>query len=357
MRAILSASNLAAAALCSGKPKMEAGLADSDSAYSIRGTNLHPYFRTALPRENLPAADQALLAESDVLSERFIAQFRDLAGLTSGDIASEEHEITLTGTISGHADDALHWRGGEFVAILDLKSGVQGAEEAPSNLQLRSYSLGMWERKPFKLCGVAIVQPDAMGPRMTTAFYTADMMPLVRDEITAIIQRTQVENPPLVPGDEQCQFCKAKATCPAFNGPFRQLQRYEQFAISSLTNEDLEFLHTVGQRWNQIKSQVSAELRSRIESGALTGWKLQNTGSTKTIADCAAYYRRLLEFFPDAEDLAGRFMRCLKPTWAELTSLGIELTNLPEKKARAKMEEIGQGLISEEPKAPTPKRI
>lgn len=357
MRAALSASNLAAAALCPGKPRMEAGFIDADSGESKRGTSLHPYFRTGIPRDTLAPADRELLDRAERDAEGFIETFRQRAGIQFGEWATEEHECDWTGIVPGHPDNVLLWRAGRLVVILDLKTGLLQAEEAPSNLQLRSYAALAWQRYGFELCGVAIVQPDAIGARMTTALYTAESMPQVQDELAAIVRATEAPGAPLNAGDEQCRWCKAKTVCPAYNAPLRTLATTETRAVATLPNNDLETLHEIIRRAEALKKEVTPELRRRIREGEMPGWELGNTGSTKKITDLSAAYRRLRAEFPDEPDLADRIMRCLKAVWSDLSGLAVELTGLPQKKARAKLEEMLGGLIEETAKEPTPKRL
>lgn len=346
-RPILSASNFGDAILCPGKVKLEAPFADQPSTYAARGTNLHPYFCTDRPREGLSPADIDLLNRADVLADKFITEFLTIVGLDPEAVSptSEEHEAAMDGMVPGHADYMPTWIDGEreIVAILDLKSGMGDVEEAPSNWQLACYAALRWERRPFSLCGVAIVQPDAFGPRLTTALYRADQMRGVIEAIRKGKQATEAPDAPRVPDAErQCRFCRAKAVCPEYRDGF-QIVETAQLAVASLPNLELGTLKKIINRAKSLDEEVTDEIRRRLELGEFPGWKFRNTGSVRTLTAPLGALRAIQTYLDDrgfAPMTAKAFDGTRKLVWGELEELFARLTGFSDKRAKEALKEI-----------------
>jgi hypothetical protein len=349
MRAILSAHNLAAASLCPGKPNAERGLADTYTIYCLKGINLHPYFQTSLSRDALSPDDRELMEASDRLSEQFIAQFRAEVELTDDDDALVEHEIALEGIVPGHPDTVMSWRDGEIVAVLDLKSGMMEVEDAPSNFQLAAYSALVWNRKPFNVCGVAIVQPNALGPRLTSAIYTAAQMPAVLAEIARIRDATLPEDAPRIPSDEACHWCKAKSVCSEFKATFLALAEQAQLAVSTLSNEKLVEVKRAIKFAKKIADEVDDEMRRRIDADSLPGWKLKNTGDVTHLVYPTSFFTALNESLGNVVT-ATEFDACRKMTWGELKKLIAAKTGISENKADETMKLIAEPFCTKTPK-------
>lgn len=350
-RAAISASNLQAAALCPGKPNAEAGLAESNSDAAERGTNLHPYFRTTLDRSHLAPNDQNLLRWSDVHAERFLAEFRECAAITPDEPFIEAHEIDMLGIVPGHPDDVILWRAGDIAAVLDFKSGPGHVDDAQDNYQLATYSANVWHRQPFQICGVAIIQPDALGPRMTSAIYTASDMPGVLTEIRKVRDATLPADAPRIPGEVQCKWCKAKASCEEykaqFEGPLETMDR--GLAVSYLSAEKLERLHVAIQFANKIKDEVSGEMRRRVAAGEMPGFKLQSSGDDVTLNDALGFFSDLQETLPSLT--AGEFDACRKVIWGELETLVQAKLRVSEKRAKEIIRDVSAPYATRTPKA------
>ena len=185
----------------------------------------------------------------------------------------------------GHVDLCREWPDYGARAICDFKSGFGEVSEAEQNEQLACYAVMRQQERPARLTGVAIVQPNNFGPRMTTALYDAAALETARAEILRIWNATLPPNAPLVAGEEQCRNCKAKVFCEAYRAKFLVVDEYKTRAIDQLTPDELAQCMDAIRFANRIKDDVSARLVELISAGKMPGWELKNTGSTTTVTD------------------------------------------------------------------------
>jgi hypothetical protein len=354
MRPILSASNLGAAALCPGKPNAERGLKESESAVSARGTDLHRYFRSKLDRSALSMDDRSLLEDADGHAERFTEQFRQHVGLAEDEIGYEERELSLDGPVPGHPDVVTTYRLGAIVQITDLKTGMGDVTHASENYQLSVYASLVFLRKPFEICGVAIVQPDALGPRMTTAIYTAEQMPGVIAEIERIKAASEAPDAPRIPGEYQCQWCRFRPACPEFTRELVPATIEPTLAVATLTNEQIDILKQFGTRWDKIKEELNTELKRRIEAGEIEGWKLRSGGADRQVSDSIALFETLQEHVGIT---ATEMESCFEMGWTKLKKLVAEKKGLAEKKADELIKDLAAPYVVETPRSPSAIRV
>lgn len=370
MRALTSASNIHRRRDCPGSGFAEMGIIDEETIYSAEGDLLH---KLTLARISKAAAlderatsivltpEQAeALEEAERLFRQFEADVRQQFSIAEDEPSYDECEQELIvraddrDLFPGHVDLSRTWPGAGVRLIADWKYGFIRVDEAPDNLQLASYCVGAYQRAPIYNTAVAIIQPRNFGPRVTSAIYTPEAIGRATTELQRIDWLWREPNAPRVAGEKQCRHCKAKLFCDAWkarNLPVAGGIR----ALDTLTPDQLGAYIDAASEIASITPKLRAEARRRIEAGEMPGWKLQNTGSTKRITDLAAYWRRFKSLLPDAD--AARFMARAKLPWEDLSEYTAELTGLPQKKARAKAEEIGAGLIEEAEKEKTPKRI
>jgi len=106
------------------------------------------------------------------------------------------------------------------IEIIDYKDGYQevGVE---GNKQLQHYAIATLAElrvthanPPWKNLRVTIIQPKSKEKIKSTVHPVGLILTIVH-ELVSEIEEASKPNAPLVPGVEQCQFCKAKAVCPA----------------------------------------------------------------------------------------------------------------------------------------------
>lgn len=197
--------------------------------------------------------------------------------------------------MSGTVDIQIH--GTDVLEIVDYKDGM-GAVQAEGNAQLELYAVGALanadEPYPWKRVRMTIIQPKMVLrglPQITS--HEVDI-----SEILAIVDRLVIEgaavdapDAPLVPGESQCKFCKAKGSCAALASnvmkeigimfqPVMSLDVAQQSADkdpSTMDDGQILSIMEAAPLMRQLLEGVEKEALRRLQSGqAITGLKLVN---------------------------------------------------------------------------------
>jgi hypothetical protein len=117
---------------------------------------------------------------------------------------------------------------GETLELIDYKDGM-GIVSAEGNMQLEQYAYGVLAgyklpvngAYPFDNVKMTIIQPKlALRGMPPITSHTVTVKSLLDNMGTIILQAAATDKPdaPLVPGDSQCKFCRAKGSCSALAG-------------------------------------------------------------------------------------------------------------------------------------------
>jgi hypothetical protein len=235
---IFSASQLDALFLCPGRAVLTADAPRDATVYSAWGTACHSLAADVLThgdahyaaRKGGPiSADGFEFTVDDEMIECakvYTDYVRDVAGpdgaiLVEQQVSFHEHlglpeEHEAFGTA-----DALIVRGSEAI-VVDLKTG-RGVEVGADTSQLKAYALGCLEVAEtvadIERVRLVIVQPRAGGIKELD-LWVDELKAWARDvatpacrKVLAAIDDFSIGH--LNPGEKQCKFCAAKATCPA----------------------------------------------------------------------------------------------------------------------------------------------
>jgi hypothetical protein len=115
--------------------------------------------------------------------------------------------------------------GPDFLELIDYKDGM-GVVSAEGNLQLEQYAYGVLARLrlpvngqyPFSTVRMTIIQPKlALRGMPAITSHDVTVKSLLDNMGTIITQAAATDKPdaPLVPGESQCKFCRAKGSCSA----------------------------------------------------------------------------------------------------------------------------------------------
>jgi hypothetical protein len=115
--------------------------------------------------------------------------------------------------------------GYDILELIDYKDGM-GVVSAEGNLQLEQYAYGVLAgfklpvngAYPFKTIRMTIIQPKLAlrgMPAITSHDVSASKLLADMGTIVAQAAATDAPDAPLVPGDSQCKFCRAKGSCSA----------------------------------------------------------------------------------------------------------------------------------------------
>lgn len=292
-RPLTSASNIHRRFLCPGSAFMEEDLPDEDSKQAQEGAMLHDY--AAHPekdRSRLSPAHQDLLDLADELTQRVIRH------LGNEDPIAVDVEKTLYGDgISGTPDLVYYYE--DCWLVIDRKFGYRVVTSADLNLQLRVYAV--LTADPAKKEGfVAIVQPRASyDQRITIASYTREDIKAAREQIKAILYVSAKQGSPLIAGEQQCRYCKAKIICPEFrkmmmlppaiipDGELSKTAReaHIQQRLAECTDEQLEQVMMACRLAEFAKTPALDEARKRIKAGGLTNYTLGKETKIREITD------------------------------------------------------------------------
>lgn len=197
--------------------------------------------------------------------------------------------------MSGTVDIQIY--GTDVLEIVDYKDGM-GAVQAEGNAQLELYAVGALanadEPYPWKRVRMTIIQPKmALRGQPQITSHEVDI-----SEILAIVDRLVIEgaavdapDAPLVPGESQCKFCKAKGSCAALASnvmkeigimfqPVMSLDVAQQSADkdpSTMDDGQILSIMEAAPLMRQLLEGVEKEALRRLQSGqAITGLKLVN---------------------------------------------------------------------------------
>lgn len=236
----LSPSGFHRAAACPGSPREEAKFPDTDNEHSLRGRAAHQVGELCLldgddPKEYLgqeivvTTADDSTvrikMTEDDIQAVAAYVDYVRLRGQQLGGEPALESKI-----------NPGHWLGREdlwgtadcsfstdkVIEVIDYKHGY-GLVEVENNPQLILYAIGVCALRDWtnsdqtETIKMTIVQPRAphiRGPVRSWEIPAYELFGML-EQLRLQAEATDDPDAPLVPGEKQCQWCKAKATCPA----------------------------------------------------------------------------------------------------------------------------------------------
>ena len=272
-------------------PKGEAGAA------AQRGTAIHSlsescFLTSSTPEEWLNIEVEGVRMDEDAITyARKHLDYIECEELRLGNVfveqfvtAFESPAVRVAGTadVLGWSDDT-----GEFI-IGDLKTG-RGYVDADSD-QMRIYALGGMRlaKKQFKTVTMTIVQP-MHGVNRHHTMTVPELLKWEAQVLIPAVQAAMATTAEAVPSEAACQWCPAKAICPAHIEPFNVMSVAQE--PPALSDEQLtSFLDNVDKVEGFIKA-LKTYATKRIEDGAsIRGWQMgpkQSKRSWKDEADAA----------------------------------------------------------------------
>ena len=230
--------------VCPGSIREEAKYPDERSgAAAIDGTHSHTLLEhcvnagladpTSMVGVNMKDDDGEFVIDADRAArvksaieyvKSRVAEFNGMAEVipeTRVDPQWFTHRDDLSGTVD------IQIIGGDVLEIVDYKDGM-GIVEAQDNPQLEQYAMGKlaecklgWnvpEQYPWREVRMTIIQPKlAMKGMNPITTWTVPVKYLLDRLSVLSAQARATDNPdaPLVPGESQCKFCRAKGSCSA----------------------------------------------------------------------------------------------------------------------------------------------
>jgi hypothetical protein len=325
---------------CTGSVALEAPFPDTSSEFAAEGTLAHEIAAKCLDNDVNPAAligqrfpvdgfeftvDQSM---ADYVND-YMKLVREYA--QGGELLVEKRVGIghLTGEEgAGGTSDAIIIKGTEII-VIDLKYGMGVRVDANDNPQLMLYALGALNE--YEIIGdFDTVTMVIHQPRLNhVSEYSIPVSELLTfgDQVREAVSR--IEEPTFNPGEKQCKFCKAKATCPALRADMAEVvggaADISDFAdlipheVSSETSDN--YLPIAMSKVDMIEQwckAVRAETERRLLAGQpVTGYKLvQGRAGNRDWKDAKAVEDMMKKTFRMRDDQVYDF-KLISPTKAE----------------------------------------
>lgn len=356
-----SASGFEAAMLCPGKPVMEAGKPNNSNIYSATGTCAHLLLEFALRDGTEPAGYLGRVfpvdgfdieVDEDMVAavETALGNIREMAGDAA---ILPEQRVNYSKYLQVPYDEAWGTADvivprGEELQVHDYKNGSGVVVDAERNPQMMLYGLGALEAVndlmgPFKTVRLVIHQPNVKDAPSEWACTVDELehwaLTVAGDAVDRRKAAAEVHQLPegewaatyLQPGEKQCKFCKAKATCSALRAEVASAVGLEsdaaspdEFAeapvLSPTAESDADWLSVSMKKADLIEGWVSAvraETERRLLAGAeVPDFKLvQGKKGNRRWADAAEAEKTMKSMRLSTEQMYT--LKLISPTAAE----------------------------------------
>lgn len=280
--------------VCPGSIREEAKYPDTSGAAAVDGTHSHTLLEKALTenRDPLEYVGQTL---TDHEGEFIVDKDRAIrVGIAYSHVQHRVKELDALMVVaesrvdpanlldrddcSGTVDVQIHTD--RHVDVIDYKDGM-GVVGAKDNQQLELYALGVLADNPhIKSVRMTIIQPK-LAQRGMKAITSYDMLAidlLARvEQYKAAAAATDNPDAPLVPGESQCKFCKAKGSCSALaSNVIEALSMFQSIDIAQqaadknpneLSDQQIREIVESAPLVRQLLEAVEAEALRRFEAG------------------------------------------------------------------------------------------
>jgi hypothetical protein len=280
--------------LCPGSVNLSAPFPDDENPAAAEGTLAHDYAAGILNHRTQLVATAEMHNHVQVYTGYCAAL--PGTGSVEADLTPELRGIDSD--LGGTGDFVKHESRHFTLEVVDLKYGAGVFVDAKDNPQLKMYALGALIKLQCmgkRVSGVigTIVQPRIEceeGPTRSDRWSVAEMVDFAA-EVQAAAKLTRLPDAPLVPGEKQCKFCKAKPVCPALTAQRTALMAAEFPAMEPLTDEQRAKLGAAVAMIPQVEAQIKAleALAYREIAGgrAVPGQKLVAKRGTRKWTDGA----------------------------------------------------------------------
>ncbi len=197
----------------------------------------------------------------------------------------------LHGSVDVQIHDSLHG----VLEIIDYKDGMNDAWDS-AILQMEQYAVGALagfkiakpNPYPYKTVRMTVIQPKLAlrgGQAIRSVDYPVEK---VVDEVarTIVIEAAATDRPdaPLVPGEKQCKYCRAKGGCAALSTKALEVVDTMDITASAaekdptkMTDEQIVQIMEAAPLLRQMLEGVEKEAQTRMERGAdIPGLKMVN---------------------------------------------------------------------------------
>ena len=271
---------------CPGSVRMCEGIPDTSSDASLEGTMMHTVSSHCLTRGTDaagyvgvtdPETGLILQAEQAQAVQTYVDTVRDICETTGGKLLVEQRLSIwhMTGEEDAHGTaDAVILTMDELI-VIDAKFGRGVAVDAEENPQLMMYAAAAYVEHElaydFKRVRMMIVQPRLnASPEWTIPVTELNEF---MEEVQWCAESTRQPDAPLVPSAKGCQWCRAKATCPAITNQI--MDDFDDVVPETADERDLARVMANADMIEKWVKAVRAEVERRLLAGEpVHGYKL-----------------------------------------------------------------------------------
>jgi hypothetical protein len=200
---------------------------------------------------------------------------------------SDKVELGGTADVLAYSDEK------DTLVIADLKTG-RGYVDADSD-QMKLYAIGAMRslKAEFRNIELAIIQPHHGEPR-THKLTFKELNQWALENLTPALVAIADGTTTPTPSDKACQWCPAKATCPAHVETFNEVAA--QPAMHTMTEDELAAMLAKVEMVEDYIKALRKYATERIEGGAIVrGWQMQPKRALRKWADEEKAYAVLLQ--------------------------------------------------------------
>ena len=271
---------------CPGSVRMCEGIPDTSSDASLEGTMMHTVASHCLSRGTDaagyvgvtdPETGLILQAEQAQAVQTYVDTVRDICETTGGKLLVEQRLSIwhMTGEEDAHGTaDAVILTMDELI-VIDAKFGRGVAVDAEENPQLMMYAAAAYVEHElaydFRRVRMMIVQPRLnASPEWTIPVTELNEF---MEEVQFSAELTRQPDAPLVPSAKGCQWCRAKATCPAITKTV--MDDFDTVVPETADERDLARIMANADMIEKWVKAVRAEVERRLLAGEpVHGYKL-----------------------------------------------------------------------------------
>jgi hypothetical protein len=224
----LSASGSAKWSLCPGSVFAEKDFPNTTSIFAEEGTAAHELAEIILRDDDelnlgifslfgVTLPESGVTVTQDMLD--YVMVYVNYVKSISGELFVEQRVDFSHIAPDGFGTSDAIVINDSVITIVDLKYGKGVRVDADNNTQGILYALGAVNDYGMlfniKTINIVIVQPRL--DHISEWSIGIDELNRWGERLKQAAELTATENAPRVPGEKQCQWCKAKATCPALN--------------------------------------------------------------------------------------------------------------------------------------------
>ena len=165
------------------------------------------------------------------------------------------------------------------ITIFELKFGFMYVKHPRWNWQCKDYACGAWLTFGGSEVEVVVLQPRALSEDQWRRGYTfcTEELQALDVEIRGVVEKACSPDAPIVPGNDQCYYCRAKEECPARKSVIETIPRHLTVKDSLESMEPIDryrLLEKVISAQGWLKDYKKAIDGYMLDGGEVPGWTL-----------------------------------------------------------------------------------